>query len=100
MRDSTLLAQVVATTLTGTTTLTVPFPSSLTVGAVQPQVYMRTGPATYSLIGTSSLNDTDALPVPSHPSFSAISPCVIDLASPPAIFTITGTALASVDYGL
>ena len=62
MRGSTMLAQVLATTLTGTTTLTVPFSSSLTVGAVQAQVYMRTGTATYSLIGTLGLTVTDTRP--------------------------------------
>ena len=46
MRGSTMLAQVVATSLTGTTTLTVPFSSSLTVGPVQAQVYAQTGNAT------------------------------------------------------
>ena len=46
MRGSTMLAQAVATSLTGTTTLTVPFSSNLTVGPVQAQVYMRTGNAT------------------------------------------------------
>src|SRR5207249_62601 len=59
MRGSTMLAQVRATTLNGTTTLTVPFSSSLTVGAVQAQVYMQTGNATYSLIGTLALTVTD-----------------------------------------
>jgi len=62
MRGSTMLAQVVATSLTGTTTLTVPFSSSLTVGPVQAQVYMRTGNATYSLIGTLALTVTDTRP--------------------------------------
>src|SRR5439155_7953894 len=62
MRGSTMLAQVRATTLTGTTTLTVPFSSSLTVGAVQAQVYMQTGNATYSLVGTLALTVTDTRP--------------------------------------
>src|SRR5258705_8199979 len=61
---------------------------------------MRTGPATYSLIGTLALTVTDTRPVPGVPSVSAISPGVVDLASPPASFTITGTALASVGYVL
>ncbi len=100
MRGSTMLAQVLATTLTGTTTLTVPFSSSLTVGAVQAQVYMRTGPATYSLIGTLGLTVTDTRPGPGVPSVSAISPDVVDLASPPASFTITGNNLANLGFGL
>src|SRR5207249_4323378 len=97
MRGSTMLAQVRATTLTGTTTFTVPFSSSLTVGAVQAQVYAQTGNATYSLIGTLGLTVTDTRPVP---GVSAISPNVVDLASPPASFTITGTALANLGFGL
>src|SRR2546430_1098204 len=62
MRGSTMLAQVRATALTGTTTLTVPFSTSLTVGAVQAQVYTQTGNATYSLIGTLALTVTDTRP--------------------------------------
>src|SRR5438445_9434713 len=88
MRSSTLLAQVRATTLAGTTTLTVPFSTSLTVGAVQAQVYMQTGSGTYSLIGTLALTITDTRPVPGVPSVSAISPNAVDLASPPASFKI------------
>src|SRR5438132_4621180 len=97
MRGSTMLAQIRATALTGTTTLTVPFSTNLTVGAVQAQVYAQTGNATYSLIGTLALTVTDTRPVP---SVSAISPDVVDLASPPASFTITGTALANLGFGL
>src|SRR5207302_1911760 len=97
MRGSTMLAQIRATALTGTTTLTVPFSTNLTVGAVQAQVYAQTGNATYSLIGTLALTVTDTRGVP---SVSAISPDVVDLATPPASFTITGTALANLGFGL
>src|SRR4029077_15465678 len=83
--------------LNGPTTLTVPFSSSLSVGAVQAQVYAQTGNASYSLIGTLGLTVTDTRPVP---SVSAISPDVVDLASPPASFTITGTSLANLGFGL
>src|SRR5207249_2068599 len=95
-----MLAQVRATTLTGTTTLTVPFSTSLTVGAVQAQVYMQTGSGTYSLIGTLALTITDTRQVPGVPSVSAISPNAVDLASPPASFTITGNNLANLGFGL
>src|SRR5438132_1317122 len=64
MRGSTMLAQIRATALTGTTTLTVPFSTNLTVGAVQAQVYAQTGNATYSLIGTLALTVTDTRPFP------------------------------------
>src|SRR5207245_1593195 len=97
MRGSTMLAQVRATALTGTSALTVPFSSSLTAGAVQAQVYAQTGNATYSLVGALALTVTDTRPVP---GVSAISPNVVDLASPPASFTITGTALANLGFGL
>src|SRR5206468_2902561 len=100
MRGSTLLAQVRATTLTGTTTLTVPFSTGLTVGAVQAQVYIQTGSGTYSLIGTLALTVTDTRPVPGVPSVSAISPDAVDLANPPASFTITGNNLANLGFGL
>src|SRR2546428_467410 len=62
MRGSTMLAQIRATALTGTTTLTVPFSTNLTVGAVQAQVYAQTGNATYSLVGTLALTVTDTRP--------------------------------------
>src|SRR5207249_297678 len=100
MRSSTLLAQVRATTLAGTTTLTVPFSTSLTVSAVQAQVYMQTGSGTYSLIGTLALTITDTRQVPGVPSVSAISPNAVDLASPPASFTITGNTRANLGFAL
>src|SRR5207253_1752915 len=80
MRSSTLLAQVRATTLTGTTTLTVPFSTSLTVGAVQAQVYAQTGNATYPPLRTPALTVPAAPQVPGVPSVSAISPNAVDLA--------------------
>jgi len=97
MRGSTMLVQVRATALTGTTTLTVPFSAALTVGAVQAQVYMQTGGGSFSPLGTLALTITDTRPVP---GVSAISPNTVDLASPPASFTITGTALANLGFGL
>src|SRR2546421_6771330 len=63
MRGSTMLAQVRATALAGSTTLAVPFSTSLTVGAVQAQVYTQTGNATYSLVGTLGLTVTDTRPI-------------------------------------
>src|SRR5262245_55424878 len=90
MRGSTMLAQVRATALSGTTTPSVPFSPALTVGAVQAQVYSQTSGVTYSPLGTLAVTITDSRPVP---SVSAINPSTVDLASPPASFTITGTAL-------
>ena len=97
MRGSTMLAQVRATTLSGTTTLTVPFSTNLTVGAVQAQVYSQTGSGSYGLIGTLAVTITDSRPAP---TVSAISPNSVDLASPPASFTITGTSLSNLGFGL
>src|SRR5207302_211828 len=94
------LAQLRATALPGNTTLTVSCSSTLTVVGVQPQVYMQAGSGPYSLIGTLALTITDALPVPGVPSVSAISPNAVDLASPPASFTITGNNLANLGFGL
>src|SRR5262249_56158308 len=48
MRGSTMLAQVRATALSGTTTLTVPFSPALTVGALPAQVYSQTSGVSYS----------------------------------------------------
>src|SRR5438445_8412961 len=92
MRSSTLLAQVRATTLAGTTTLTVPFSTSLTVGAVQAQVYMQTGSGTYSLIGTLALTITDTRPVPRVRTVSAHSP---DPAAPPTPSATIATTCAN-----
>ena len=97
MRGSTLLVQVRATALSGTTTLTVPFSAALTVGAVQAQVYSQTGSGSYGLIGTLAVTITDSRPAP---TVSAISPNSVDLASPPASFTITGTSLSNLGFGL
>src|SRR5262249_4486229 len=85
------------TALSGTTTLTVPYATALAVGVVQAQVYMQAGGATYSLIGTLAVTITDSRP---GPTVSAISPSTVDLASPPASFTITGDGLANLGFGL
>src|SRR5207302_1226328 len=95
MSRANMLAQVRATTLNGTTTLTVPFSTSLTVGAVLAQVYAHPGPPSFPPRRSSDLTITDTRPVPGVPSVSAISPNAVDLASPPASFTITGNNLAN-----
>src|SRR3989442_7249708 len=95
MRGSRRLDKVRARDWSGAVTFTDPFSTSLTVGAVQAQVYTQTGNATYSLIGTLALTVTDTRPVSSVPSVSAISPNAVALASPPASFAITSTNLAT-----
>ncbi len=72
VRGTTLIAQARATLLTGSTTLTVPFPTQataitpnmpgLSVGPVQAQVWQQTGTGTFSLIGTVTLTVTASSP--------------------------------------
>src|SRR2546428_734626 len=108
MRGTTLLAQARATALTGGSTLTVPFPTpataitqklpGLAAGSVQEQIWQQTGSApTFSLIGSAVLTVTDTRPVP---GVSGITPNSIDLATPPASFTITGNGFANLGFGL
>jgi hypothetical protein len=71
-RGTTVLAQARATAMTGSTTLTVPFPTAataiapnlpgLSAGSVQAQVYVQTGTLTYTLIGSVPLTVTDTRP--------------------------------------
>jgi hypothetical protein len=103
-RGSTVLAQARATGLTGSTSLTVPFPTAataltpnlpgLSVGTVQAQVYLQTSATDYRLIGSVSLTVNNTTGV------SAITPNTIDLASPPASFTITGAGFVNSGFGL
>src|SRR2546425_107374 len=108
MRGTTLLAQARATALTGGTTLTVPFPTpatsitpnlpGLSAGGIQAQVWQQaqTSPL-FSLIGSAALTVTDTRPVP---GVSGITPSSMDLATPPASFTITGNGFANLGFGL
>jgi hypothetical protein len=106
-RGNTVLAQARATAMTGSTTLTVPFPTAataiapnlpgLSAGPVQAQVYVQTGSVTYTLIGSVSLTITDTRIVP---GVSTITPSTIDLVSPPTSFTITGNGFANQGFGL
>jgi subtilisin family serine protease len=106
VRGGALLAQARATGLAGTT-LTVPFPTSatsltpnvpgLSPGAVEVQVWQQTASASYSALGSGPLTVTDTRPAP---GVSAITPSAIDLATPPATFTITGSGLENRGFGL
>jgi len=96
MRNGTLLAQSRATALT-LTTLTVPFPTAgLSVGPVDAQVYLQTSASTYSLMGSAPFTVSDTRPAP---SVDSITPVMIDLAAPPAAFTITGQRFANLGFG-
>jgi hypothetical protein len=102
-----VIAQARSTDLTGGTTLTVPFPTQataitpnmpgLSAGSVQAQVWQQTGTNSFALIGSAVLTVNDTRPAP---GVSGISPNPIDLASPPASFTITGGGFANLGYGL
>jgi hypothetical protein len=107
MRGGTLLAQARASSLTGTA-LTVPLPTNatslsgplpgLSAGAVEVQVYNQIGPASYALVGSTPLtvNDTRSCTL----CITGITPSSIDLASPPASFSVAGQGLASAGSGL
>src|SRR5207244_3522644 len=94
-RGGVVLAQARATALTGSTALTVPFPtdatslggahSGLSAGAVDVQVYDQTGPSTYLLIGSTPLTVADTRPYTL--CVTGITPSSIDLATPPAAFS-------------
>src|SRR5207249_1527401 len=82
---------------TSTAALTLPFSSRLPVAAVPtlfpyPTLFRSTFPSDGGDVSP-AVNGTGR-------GVSAISPNVVDLASPPASFTITGTALANLGFGL
>src|SRR5204862_202551 len=103
-RGGMLLAQARATALTGSTTLTVPFPTNatslsgplpgLSADAVTVQVYNQTGASTYLLVGGVPLTVTDSRPCVL--CVTDITPSSIDLASAPASFSIAGQGFATV----
>ena len=72
VRGTALIAQARATALTGSTTLTVPYPTQdtaitpnmpgLSVGPVQAQVWQQTGTGSFTLIGTVTLTVTASSP--------------------------------------
>ena len=108
VRNGVLIAQARATGLSGSTTLTVPYPTpatsltpnmpGLSAGTVQAQVWQQTSSApSFSLIGSATLTVTDTRPVP---GVSGITPNPIDLATPPTSFTITGNGFANLGFGL
>src|SRR5262249_20328012 len=70
----------------------------LAAGPVQAQVWQATSPAPpFTLIGSATLTVNDTRPAP---TVSGITPNPIDLASPPASFTITGSGFADFGFGL
>ena len=106
MRNGLAIAQARATSGNGTT-LTVPYPTNatsiggprpgLSAGSVTVEVYNQTGSSSFSLVGTTPLTVNDTRPAP---GVSSITPNPIDLASPPASFTVTGGGFANSGFGL
>src|SRR3989442_3701305 len=95
--------------MTGSTTLTVPFPTAatqlpitpglpgLSAGPVEVQVYLQPGAGSFGLLVSVTLTVSDTRPAP---GVSAITPSSIDLAAPPASFTLTGNGFANLGFGL
>jgi hypothetical protein len=104
--SGTLLAQARASSGTSTT-LTVPFPTTqglfgtlpgLRAGTITVRVQNQTGASqSWSDVGTTLLTVNDSRP---GPGVSSITPNPVDLASPPASFTLTGAGVADFGYGL
>src|SRR5688572_16017553 len=105
-RNGTLLAQVRASS-GNSTTLTFPFPTTqglfgtlpgLSAGPIVVEVYNQTKKTNgWSLVGSTSLTVNDTRP---SPGVNSITPNPIDLASPPASFTVTGNGFANFGFGL
>jgi hypothetical protein len=103
----TLIAQARASSA-NTTTLTVPFPTTqglfgplpgLSAGTITVRVQNQTGASgSWGDVGTTllTINDTRG----TNPSVNSITPNAIDLASPPASFTLTGNGFINFGYGL
>jgi hypothetical protein len=103
-----VLAQARATGSTASA-LTVPFPTAatalpgngglpgLSAGAVTVDIYLQTGSSSYSVLGSTTLTVTDTRP---PAGVTGISPTPINLASPPATFTVTGGGFTNSGFGL
>src|SRR5262245_16630595 len=104
MNGTTLIAQARATALTGSTTLTVPFPTQataitpsmpgLSAGPVQAQDWQQAGRGNFRLVTTGALTVADGRRV------DGIRPPSINLAAAPTTFTITGLGFSNLGYGL
>ncbi|HZI85880.1 MAG TPA: S8 family serine peptidase, partial [Pyrinomonadaceae bacterium] len=106
-RNGVNIAQARATTATSTS-LTVPYPTNatsiggprpgLSVGSATVVVYHQTGANSFSVIGTLPFTITDSNNAP--PSVTSITPNSVDLAAPPASFTVQGSSFKNFGYGL
>jgi subtilisin family serine protease len=106
---TTFIAQARATSM-NSTSITVPYPTNATsfsgplaglrAGTITVKVYNQhasTGSPQWTLLGSTTLTVNDTRPAP---GVSSITPNPIDLAAPPASFTITGGGFADLGYGL
>src|SRR6516162_3787306 len=106
-RGGVLIAQARASSLTGSSTLTVPFPTAttaiapnlpgLSAGAVVVQVYLQISANNFNLLGAVDLTVNSS---PVTPGVSTITPNTLDLATAPASFTITGNGFVNQGFGL
>ena len=71
----------------------------LSAGAITVEVWLQTGASTFSLLGSTALTVTDTRST-GVPGVTGITPSAIDLATPPATFTITGGGFTNSGFGL
>ncbi len=105
-KGSSFVAQARATS-GDSTTLVVPYPTNatsisgslpgLSAGTITVKVFNQKGSNSWTLIGSTALTVNDNRP---PPGVSSITPNPIDLAAPPANFTITGGGFANLGFGL
>ncbi|MGH7827641.1 MAG: S8 family peptidase [Candidatus Binatia bacterium] len=107
---TTFIAQARATSMNSNgTSIAVPFPTNATslsgplpglrAGTITVKVYNQhtnTGSPQWTLLGSTTLTVNDTRPAP---GVDSITPNPIDLASPPASFTITGGGFADLGFG-
>src|SRR3989441_1048805 len=101
--NDTLTTEIYTPALPGALPISMPFPTAatqlpntpslpgLSAGPVEVQIYLQTGPANFSLLVSVMLTVADTRP---------IAPNSIDLAAPPASFTVTGNGFANLGFGL
>jgi hypothetical protein len=106
-----LIAQARATSMNSNgTSITVPYPTNATsfsgplpglkAGSITVKVYNQhanTGSPQWTLLGSTTLTVNDTRP---SPGVTAITPNLVDLASPPSSFTIAGGGFANLGFGL
>jgi len=99
-----LIAAARATSATSTS-LTISFPGTnggayagLSGGAVTVEVWNQTGASSWSYVGSTSLTVNDTRTAQSN--VNSIAPNTIDLATPPATFSLAGMGFTDLGFGL